>query len=325
MKTPAVDIIVGGQAVIEGVMMRAPHAYAVAVRQANGSIVSEQGEVINPSQKYPILKLPILRGSAVLIQSMVLGVKALNFSTNIALQEDKPKQETTSTTGMLISALIFNIAIFILLPFLLTNLIFSLASGKAIAINQLPELFFPLMRPSLLFNLVDGMLRMLLFIGFITFLSRFKDIQRLFEYHGAEHKVVYTWEQGEALTVENARRQPRLHPRCGTSFLMIVMLVSILFFSLLKFDARLLNFLARVFFIPMIAGISYELIRFSALSLKTDAKGVLAILFSLLTQPGLWLQRITTREPSDDQLEVAIYALERSLNLQRQPAALAAD
>ncbi len=176
-------------------------------------------------------------------------------------------------------------------------------------------------RPSLLFNLIDGIIRMILFLGFIALISRMEDIKRVFQYHGAEHKVVYNWESGESLTIENSRRQPRQHPRCGTSFLMIVMVVSIITFSIIKFDSFWLNFLARIVLIPLVAGVSYEFIRFSARCLATKdgelkTKKVWAVgLFKVLTAPGLWLQNITTQEPSDDQLEVAIYALKQALQL----------
>jgi uncharacterized protein YqhQ len=164
-------------------------------------------------------------------------------------------------------------------------------------------------RPSVMFNLVDGLIRMTFFLVMITTFSLMKEMRRVFEYHGAEHKVVYTWEAGEALTVENARRKSRLHPRCGTSFLMIVMLVSIIAFSIVKFDSLFLNFAVRLLLMPVIAGVSYEIIRASA---RSRAQWF----FAVITRPGLWLQNITTKEPDDGQLEVAIYALEESLKLE---------
>jgi uncharacterized protein YqhQ len=164
-------------------------------------------------------------------------------------------------------------------------------------------------RPSVAFNLVDGVIRMGFFIIMIFSFSRLNDIKRVFEYHGAEHKTVFAWESGDELTVANARRHPRQHPRCGTSFLMVVMLVSIALFSVVKFDSLMFNMLTRIALIPLIAGVSYEIIRAAG---KKESGAV----FRLMTLPGIWLQNLTTREPSDDQLEVAIYALKESLKLE---------
>lgn len=331
------QIIVGGQAVIEGVMMRAPHSYAVAVRRADGQIVSTAERLPVLSDRYPVLKLPVLRGAAVLVHSMALGVKALNFSASVAFDEaDKdlsgkteppPKKGSVAAIGSLVFALAFNVTLFIVLPLLLTNMIFVYGAGGGMSAGEpggawyanawawIGAALHPV-RPSVLFNLVDGLIRVTFFIIMIVGFTFMRDIRRVFEYHGAEHKVVYTWEAGEALTVENARRKQRQHPRCGTSFLMIVMLVAIAAFSVLKFDSLLLNFCVRVLMIPVIAGASYEIIRASA---RKSARWF----FSIITRPGLWLQNLTTREPDDSQLEVAIYALEESLKLEPEPKALA--
>jgi len=368
------QIIVGGQAVIEGVMMRAPHSYAVAVRRPDGQIVSKAERLPALSDSYPVLKLPVLRGSAVLIQSMLLGIKALNFSANVmfhqaeseaaaeqvqlqsapasvgimtggpvtsaapvssvaVLTETRPAASETSgategksgtaaagAAGSIIFALFFNVLLFIVLPLLLTNILFVYFGGGTIDAHSASGAWYanawawiraalhPI-RPSVAFNLVDGMIRMTFFLIMITSFSLLRDIRRVFEYHGAEHKVVYTWEAGEDLIVENARTKRRQHPRCGTSFLMIVMLVSIVAFSVVKFDSLFLNFLVRLLLIPVIAGVSYEIIRASA---KSSAQWF----FSIITRPGLWLQNITTKEPDDSQLEVAIYALKESLKLE---------
>ena len=376
------EIIVGGQAVIEGVMMRAPQSYAVAVRRPNGEIVSKQ-EYLPASKVLPLFKVPVLRGSYVLIQSMLLGIKALNFSATIALDETeaqptkssgssittlfnlwttlltqatilatealtfsttptvasinnvKKSAETKSSVGsgstilMIFPALFINILLFVFLPLVLTNLIFLLGQDHNFPhSNQTSwaywletiKIYAHPVRPSLAFNLVDGIIRMAFFLMFIFLMSRTKDIRRIFEYHGAEHKVVYNWESGKPLSVANARQQPRQHPRCGTSFLMIVMLVSIVIFSIIKFDSLLLNFFARVLLMPLVAGISYEFIRLSAKCLPKNngaRLGIAATAFSLLTAPGLWLQNITTQEPADDQLEVAVYALEQALSLEQ--------
>jgi uncharacterized protein YqhQ len=368
------QIIVGGQAVIEGVMMRAPHSYAVAVRRPDGQIVFKAERLPAPSEKYPLLKLPVIRGSAVLIQSMMLGIKALNFSANVVFHQTESdsaaeqahleaagvsrgpvlggpalggkmaassvavateiepaaseKFATSGTAaagaaGSIIFALFFNVLLFIVLPLLLTNALFVYFGGGTIDAHSASGAWYanawawiraalhPI-RPSVAFNLVDGLIRMTFFLIMITSFSLLRDIRRVFEYHGAEHKVVYAWEAGEDLTVANARTKQRQHPRCGTSFLMIVMLVSIVAFSVVKFDSLLLNFLVRVLLIPVIAGVSYEIIRASA---KSSAQWF----FSIITRPGLWLQNITTKEPDDSQLEVAIYALKESLKL--EPAA----
>ncbi len=371
---PEKEIIVGGQAVIEGVMMRAPHSYAVAVRRQDGQIVSKSEALPKLDQKYPWLKIPVLRGSAVLIHSMALGIKALNFSATVAMEEqealdkqqaqpsvkaatatgalmttahaieapeislkaadaqldadEKPKSSSAAATaaGSMVFALFFNVLLFIVLPLLLTNALFIYFGwGNAPQTNftsdaaapwyeaswQWLQVYMKPVRPSVSFNLVDGVIRMGLFLLMIWSFSRLQDIRRIFEYHGAEHKTVFAWEAGEELTVANARRHPRQHPRCGTSFLMVVMLVSIVLFSVVKFDALLLNMLTRIALMPVIAGISYEIIR-------AAGKKESSALFSFMTLPGLWLQNVTTQEPSDDQLEVAIYALKESLKLEPQ-------
>ena len=209
---------------------------------------------------------------------------------------------------------------FIVLPLLLTNMLFVYLEGGTLGAASASGTWYadawawlraalhPI-RPSVAFNLVDGLIRMTFFLIMITSFSLLRDIRRVFEYHGAEHKVVYTWEADEELTVANARTKRRQHPRCGTSFLMVVMLVSIVAFSVVKFDSLLFNFLVRLVLIPVIAGVSYEIIRASA---NSKAQWF----FSVITRPGLWLQNVTTKEPDDSQLEVAIYALKESLKLE---------
>jgi len=233
---------------------------------------------------------------------------------------------TATAAGSILFALFFNVLLFIVLPLLLTNALFiyfgwgnapqglhdpAAAVGAAWYQSAWAWLqaYMKPVRPSFAFNFVDGVIRMAFFITMIYSFSRLRDIKRVFEYHGAEHKTVFTWEQGEELTVTNARRHPRQHPRCGTSFLMVVMLVSIVLFSIIKFDSLLLNMLSRIALIPLIAGVSYEIIRAAG---KKESGAV----FRLMTLPGIWLQNLTTREPSDDQLEVAIYALKESLKLE---------
>jgi len=382
MSTPERDLIVGGQAVIEGVMMRTPNAYAIAVRKADGTIVNTAARLPKWSDKYTILKWPVLRGGAVLVQSMGLGIKALNYSANEAFAEAEQVEEvkvalspaviegegdfagltgavpglfpvptqkrskdelkkgaTGAAVGSIIFALIFNVLLFVAAPLLLTNALFigagwatspaAATSTAAPASTAPPPAAEPVeeawytdawstvrtylhpVRPSVAFNLIDGLIRMTFFLIMIVSFSFLKDIRRVFEYHGAEHKTVFTWEAGLPLTVENARPQPRQHPRCGTSFLMVVMLVAIILFSVIKFDSLLLNFLIRIALMPVVAGLSYEIIRLSA---KKESSWI----FKLMTMPGVWLQNITTQEPDDKQLEVAIEALKESLKLEPQ-------
>jgi uncharacterized protein YqhQ len=388
MSTSERDLIVGGQAVIEGVMMRTPNAYAIAVRKQDGTIVNTAARLPKWSDKNSLLKLPILRGGAVLLQSMGLGIKALNYSANVAFGEAQqvaeqeavevalrpaviegegdfagitgampgffpvPTQKrasdelkkggTAAAAGSIVIALAFNVLLFIALPLLLTNALFVAtgwapqaaiqspatapsnndASREATATSTKSETWYAKswssmrsylrpVRPSVGFNLIDGLIRMTFFLIMIFSFSLLKDIKRVFEYHGAEHKTVFTWEAGLPLTVENARPQPRQHPRCGTSFLMVVMLVSILLFSLIKFDSLVYNFLVRIALIPVVAGVSYEIIRLSA---KKESGAI----FKMVTRPGVWLQNITTQEPDDSQLEVALEALKESLKLEPQ-------
>jgi uncharacterized protein YqhQ len=307
-------IAVGGQAVIEGVMMRAPTSYAVAVRRADGQIVTRGERLVNPTEKHPVLKLPVLRGVVVLMHSMLLGIKALNFSISVASGQVQPKTELIEPDPVLVgpakavaaSAIAFA-TVFILLPLLLTNMLFVGFSSESIW-AWLGASLKPA-RPSVAFNLVDGLIRIILFLAMIWGLSWLGDTRRLFEYHGAEHKVVYAWEAGEALTVENARSKRREHPRCGTSFLMVVMLVAIIAFSVVVSGSLLVNFATRVVLLPAIAGLSYEVIRASAHSRSQW-------LLSVITRPGLWLQKLTTKEPDESQLEVAIRALEEAIKLE---------
>jgi len=381
------DLIVGGQAVIEGVMMRTPNAYAIAVRKADGTIVNTAARLPKWSDKAPILKLPILRGGAVLLQSMGLGIKALNYSASEAFSEveeaqgmevaltpaviegegdfagltgavpglfplptkkrskdELKKGGTAAAASSIVFALIFNVLLFIAAPLLLTNALFiaagwatpaavvaaSTGSGTGVSpVNQAEDApateqpwytrswnsvrgYLHPVRPSVGFNLIDGLIRMSFFLIMIVSFSLLKDIRRVFEYHGAEHKTVFTWEKGLDLTVANARPQPRQHPRCGTSFLMVVMLVSIILFSVIKFDSLVFNFLVRLALIPVVAGVSYEIIRLSA---RKES----GAFFKMITRPGVWLQNVTTKEPDDLQLEVAIDALKESLKLEPKP------
>jgi len=305
--SPEGELLVGGQALIEGVMMRSPGAYGVAVRRPDGSIAFQRGKVNSLAKRFPILKLPILRGVAVLFQSLALGIRSLNFSAEQAVAgieaenakegtpaEPETKKETSNwaIAGSMAFGLGLGIVVFLLIPLGLTHL------GERYVFGPLSNLQF---------NLLDGVLRAVFFLGYIFLISRMKDIHRVFQYHGAEHKVVFNYEKRLPLTVENARAQSRLHPRCGTSFLLFVLLVSILVFALIPKTAPfLVKFGGRLLLVPAIAGLSYEVLRFTA-------KHRAAPLFNLLVAPGLALQRITTQEPTDDMLEVAIAALEEAL------------
>ena len=293
------ETLVGGQAVIEGVMMRAPHSYCVAVRKANGEIVTQEMPVPRMSEKYPLFKYPVLRGLGTLGQAMSLGIKALRFSANAMLSEeeaDKAKPEEVSS-WMLTLNLVFSFAFFVFL-YKFVPLYLVTALGK----------WYPALNGRIAFNAADGVIRMAIFIGFLLLISRWKDIRQVFEYHGAEHKVVFNYEAGTPVNVENAQAFTTYHPRCGTSFLMVVMLVSIVFYTLIPFDTFAMKLLSRVILLPVIAGVSYELIRFAA----KRRGSVLAT----LTAPGLWLQRITTQPPSDAQATVAICALDRAMWLE---------
>ncbi len=298
------DILVGGQAVIEGVMMRTPHAYAVAVRRSDGSIEVKREGVKRLSQFWKPLSWPVIRGFAVLIQSLVLGIRTLNFSFAAAAADLESGKEAVAARPQkegdwlpilltMSVAIAFAILLFILAPLWITTWL---------------KRYFSAIHIWVIFNLVDGLIRVIFFLGYILLISRMKDIRRVFQYHGAEHKVVFTWEAHEELTVENARSKSPLHPRCGTSFLLFVMVVSIVVFSLFKFQGFWTIFLSRVVLIPVISGLSYELIRLSAPRCQRG-------FFRLMVLPGLTLQRITTKEPSDDQLEVAIRALQEALEL----------
>jgi uncharacterized protein YqhQ len=300
------DILVGGQAVIEGVMMRTPYAYAVAVRRTDGTLTVKKESVRRLADLWKPLTWPVIRGFSVMVQSLALGMRTLNYSFNAAMADSEPKTGAKAEAGEVAkeggwlpvalsmgAAAIVAIFIFILAPLWITTWLKG---------------YFAAVHNWVVFNLVDGLIRVVFFITYILLIGRMKDIRRVFQYHGAEHKVVHTWEAREELTVENARRKSTLHPRCGTSFLLFVMVVSIVVFSAFKFQAFWAIFLSRVILIPVISGLSYELIRFSAPRCR---KGF----FRLIVLPGLTLQRLTTKEPGDDQLAVAIRALQEALEL----------
>jgi uncharacterized protein YqhQ len=291
------ETLVGGQAVVEGVMMRAPHSYCVAVRKPDGRIVTDQMPVSKVSEKYPLLGWPVLRGVGTLGQAMYLGIKALKFSANASLEDSAEKKPQEISSWVMGLNLAFSLGFFIFLykfvPLWLTTVL---------------ERWLPQISGRIAFNVTDGLIRMAIFLGFLLLISRWKEIRRVFEYHGAEHKVVFNYESGLPVTVENAQKFTTFHPRCGTSFLLVVMLVAIGVYTLIPFESFLMKFLARVALLPLIAGLSYEAIRYAARRRRS--------LLAALTAPGLWLQRITTQPPSDEQAEVAIRALEGAMALE---------
>ncbi|MFQ5583963.1 MAG: DUF1385 domain-containing protein [Calditrichia bacterium] len=302
---------VGGQAVIEGVMMRSPERLATAVRRANGEIVLKIQEFQSLIQRKKWLNIPIIRGAITLVEVMILGIKHLNFSADIAMKDTELKEEREgkkkakkekkksgkglSSANAVVSfsiALIAGLVLFFALPLYATTKLFHIE------------------REMFAFNLVAGSIRIVIFLGYIYLISLMKDVKRLFRYHGAEHKTIYAFEKNLELNPENTRIQKRLHPRCGTSFLVMVMLVSVLFFAVLDSFTMLfygkislgIRLLTHLPFIPLVAGLSYELIRASA---KNPDNPI--VKFFIL--PGLALQRVTTQEPDDAMLEVAIVAL----------------
>ncbi len=282
---------VGGQAVIEGVMMRAPEKFVIAVRNPDNQIVVQRKNVTIDNKG--IFKKPFIRGLVALYNALILGVQALNFSAYHAMGEGDEKMSKKEIFLSMFLGLGLGIVLFIFLPLLITDLL---------------KYVLPIVERSFLaFNAVDGVIRVIFFLIYIYAISFFKDIKRVFEYHGAEHKSIFTYEAGEQLTVENARTKSRFHPRCGTSFLLIVMIVSIFVFSIIPKDSHfVIKFASRLVFIPVIAGISYEILKLSSRNQSNP-------LMKFLIIPGLWLQKITTKEPDDGQLEVALVSLKEAL------------
>jgi uncharacterized protein YqhQ len=289
---------VGGQAVIEGVMMRSPNSMAVAVRKPDGEITVKREGLTFFSEKTLFFKLPLVRGVIALLSALILGMRALNFSANQALSEEEkdPSPWTMSLTFAV--ALCFGIVLFFLVPLFLTRWL-------RFAIPMLSE-------SGILFNLVDGAIRLMIFLAYLWTISFFKEIERIFQYHGAEHKSIFAFESGEELIIDRVKGFGYLHPRCGTSFLLIVMVVSILVFALIPHHLSVGYKAAfRVVLIPFIGGLSYEFIRFA--DRKRESRGI-----QYFIKPGLWLQRLTAREPSEAQIEVAIRALQEVLELERR-------
>ncbi len=337
------ETLVGGQAVLEGVMMRSPHAWAIACRKPTGEVVTMSEPLERPSEKHKWMAWPIVRGVMTLGYAMNLGYRALRFSANVAIedlmQEDaaqstpkqpKPKKVHVATAasaappkqsaaepsssrqltksrekaatvsnwlaaGNLILSLAFFIFMYKYLPLL-----------AATEIKKMD----PALGGRIVFNLIDGGIRLLLFLLFIWGVSLWKDIRRVYEYHGAEHKTVFAFEDGKPLNPVEVQKYSTYHPRCGTSFLMTVMLISIIFYMLIPYTTFWARFASRIVLLPVIAGVSYEIIRFAA-----KHRGSL---FALMTAPGLWLQRITTQPPSDEMAQCAITALDQAMSLEKE-------
>lgn len=289
---------IGGQAVIEGVMMKGKKGWTVAVRSPNGEIHIKQEKL---DELPGIFKLPVVRGFIALFHAMFIGVKAIEFSAGKAYEEEDGKPLNPVAMALTIgSSLLLGVFLFILLPLYATKL--------------LGFVFASVAKSSLMFNLVDGVIRIVFFLLYIIAIGLWKEMRRIFEYHGAEHKVIHAFENGKDLTIDNIKCNSPLHPRCGTSFLLIVMVISIFSFSFIpQVWPFLYKFLARIILIPLIAGLSYEFLKFSA-RLKNN------FIMNMLIQPGLLLQRLTTREPDDAQIEVAVRALEEVIKIEEANA-----
>jgi uncharacterized protein YqhQ len=305
-------INVGGQAVIEGVMMRSPHAISVAVRKLSGDIVVKKEPFVSWTKRHKILNLPIFRGGVALIESIILGIRALSFSGDIAIEEENKKEKAEKNKEKNIEETIEETEDEFI-PSKMSGWRLGLLVLFSFGIGLLLFFYLPLVLTDLLgvksgfwFNVVDGAFRLLVFLLYLGLITLIKDIRRIFQYHGAEHKSIFAFENKLDLTIPNAQSFTTFHPRCGTSFLLIVMVVSIFVFLFLGRPDSIPDRLIRLLFVPVIGGISYEFIRLSGKF--SDNK-----IASIFIAPGLWLQRITTKEPDDSQVEVAIAALQSSL------------
>lgn len=296
------ETLVGGQAVLEGVMMRSPHAWGIAVRKPSGEITTHSEPLERLSEKHKWMAWPVVRGVITLGHAMTLGFRALRFSANAALDQipanDKGKKLEIS--GWLAAV---NIAISVGFFIFMYKFLPLLAATELKRVN-------PIFGERIVFNLVDGAIRIALFLLFIWGTSLLKDIRRVYQYHGAEHKTVFAFEAGDPLQTGAVQKYSTFHPRCGTSFLMTVMIISILVYTLVPATTFWMRFAARIALLPVIAGLSYEIIRFAARHRGS--------LFALMTAPGLWLQRITTQPPADDQVQCAITALDEAMALEKQ-------
>lgn len=277
----------GGQAVIEGVMMRGPDSRAVAVRKPDQSILVDEKEVGSITKRFPFLKWPLVRGVVVLIESLIMGIEALSFSAGQATDDEEEQLTAKEIIITIVLSLGLAILLFVVAPATVAYFL-TMAPG---GFNQ---------------SLVEGIIRIAIFLGYVAAISRLGDIQRVFQYHGAEHKVINAYEAGAEMVVEKIQRYPTLHPRCGTSFLLIVMVISILIFSLLGRQVLWLRIISKLLLLPAVAGVSYELV-------KLSGKYAAAPLCRILIAPGMWLQKLTTNPPDDGQVEVALSAFKAVL------------
>jgi len=334
------ETLVGGQAVLEGVMMRSPHAWAIACRKPSGEVVTMSEPLERPSEKHKWMAWPIIRGVMTLGYAMSLGYRALRFSANVAIEEvmqgetnhvatnhvatgaspvpTKRSETEPSTTAAATESQknsrekAATISGWLAAGNVILSLAFFIFMYKYLPLLAATELkkANPALGGQIIFNLVDGAVRLLLFLLFIWGVSLFPDIRRVYEYHGAEHKTVFAFENGDPLETAAVQKYSTFHPRCGTSFLMTVMLISIGFYMLVPFTTFWARFASRIVLLPLIAGVSYEIIRFAA-----KHRGSL---FALMTAPGLWLQRITTQPPSDEMAQCAIVALDHAMALEKE-------
>ena len=293
--------LVGGQAVLEGVMMRSPHAWGICIRRPDGSLATHSEPLEKLSDKHKWMAWPFVRGIMTLGNAMALGFRALRYSANVQLDQLSPEEEKKTE----ISGWVIAVNVIISLGFF----IFMYKFLPLLAATKLKN-HYPAFGNQILFNVVDGVIRIGLFLLFIWGISLWPDIRRVYQYHGAEHKTVFAFENNDFLTVNNAQKYVTWHPRCGTSFLMTVMLIAMFIYMLIPAVTFWGRFASRIALLPVIAAVSYELIRFAA---KHGSS-----LFALMTKPGLWLQRITTQPPADDQVETAIAALNEAMELEKQ-------
>ena len=294
---------IGGSAVMEGVMMRGPKEIATAVRKSDGEIVLDKKPLSSLVTKYHVNKIPVLRGIFAFFDSMITSIRALMWSAEFVDLEGEESSESKFEKWLenklgdkikdvviyfsLIVSVVFSVGLFFILPNLITGIFSDLIESNVIK------------------TLIEGFVRIAIFLGYVLLVSRMEDIKRVFQYHGAEHKTIFCYEAGLDLTVENARNMSRLHPRCGTSFLVYVMIISILLFSFISWENMWTRLLFRLLLLPFVAGISYEVIRWAGRSKSR--------IVCLISKPGMWLQQITTREPDDSQLEVAICSMKAVL------------
>ncbi len=301
------ETLVGGQAVLEGVMMRSPHAWAIAVRKPSGEVATHSEPLERPSDKHKWMGWPVIRGIMTLGYAMSLGFRALRFSADVALEHIAPAEEKGKKLE--ISGWVAAVNIILSLGFFIVMYKFL----PLLAARELGHVSPFFARPNVVI-LFDGLIRLSLFLLFIFATSLMRDIRRVYEYHGAEHKTVFAFENGDPLSTATVQKYSTYHPRCGTSFLMTVMIFSIFVYmmanAILPVTTFAEQFATRIVLLPLIAGLSYEIIRFAARHRGS--------LFALMTTPGLWLQRITTQPPADDQVHCAIVALDQAMELEKQ-------